>query len=134
MKNWREAVADFEKAFAGDPKLAADGWNRYYGARCAVLAAGAQGTTDKERARLRKLALDWLRADLALHTKHLESGQSADRTRVQIKLRRWQTDTYLAGIREVAALAKLPADERAACEQFWADVAALLKRAEEKPK
>ena len=43
-------------------------------------------------------------------------------------------DPDLAGIRDAAALAKLPADEQKAFTQFWADVAALLKKAEEKPK
>jgi len=38
------------------------------------------------------------------------------------------------GIRDESALAKLPADERAAFTQLWADVAALLKKAEVKPK
>jgi tetratricopeptide (TPR) repeat protein len=131
-KNLKEAVADLEKALAGDPKLADR--NRYNGACYAVLAAGAQGTADNERARLRKLALDWLRADLALHTKQLKSGQSADRSRVQNALRHWQKDRDLAGIRDVAALAKLPAEERTAYETLWAAVAALLKKAEEKPK
>jgi hypothetical protein len=33
-----------------------------------------------------------------------------------------------------AALTKLPADEQKACTQLWADVAALVKKAQEKPK
>jgi hypothetical protein len=37
-----------------------------------------------------------------------------------------------AGLRDKAALAELPAEERAACERLWADVAALLMTAEEK--
>jgi hypothetical protein len=37
-------------------------------------------------------------------------------------------------VRTKAALAKLPADERAAFTQLWADVAALLKKAQAKPK
>jgi hypothetical protein len=45
-------------------------------------------------------------------------------------LRYWQHDLDLAGIRDAAMLAKLPAEERAACEKLWADVAALLKKAE----
>jgi dipeptidyl aminopeptidase/acylaminoacyl peptidase len=130
MKNWKEAAVDFEKAIAGDPKLAADGWNRYYGARCAVLAAGAQGTTDKERARLRKLALDWLRADVTLRTKQLESSKPADRATASHALRYWQQHNDLAGIRDAAALAKLPADEQQAFTRLWADVAALRKQAE----
>ena len=37
-------------------------------------------------------------------------------------------------VRTKAALAKLPADESAAFTQLWADVAALLKKAQAKPK
>jgi hypothetical protein len=136
MGNWKEAVADFEKALAGDPKLADDlnAASRYKGACCAVLAAGANQTTDNEQARLRKLALDWLRADLAQRTKQLQSGQPADRTAAQKALRHWQQDRDLAGIRDAAALAKLPAEERAAYRKLWSDVAALLQKAEEKTK
>ena len=46
-------------------------------------------------------------------------------------MRHWQKDTDLAGIRDAAALAKLPAEEQKACTQLWADVAALLKKAAE---
>jgi tetratricopeptide (TPR) repeat protein len=136
MEKWNEAMADIEKALAGDPKLAddLDAGYRYDAARYAIRAAGARATADNERARLRKLALDWLRADLAVRTRQLQSGQSADRSEAEGALRRWQRDNDLAGIRDTAALAKLPAEERAACEKFWADVAALLKKAEEKPK
>jgi hypothetical protein len=38
-------------------------------------------------------------------------------------------DKDLAAIRDAAALAELPAEERAACERPWSDVAALLKKA-----
>jgi hypothetical protein len=38
----------------------------------------------------------------------------------------------LAGVRDDAALARLPADEREAWQRFWADVADLRKKAEAK--
>jgi hypothetical protein len=44
-------------------------------------------------------------------------------------LRHWQQDSDLAGLREAAALAKLPPEVRAACGRLWADVAALLEKA-----
>jgi len=47
-------------------------------------------------------------------------------------LKRWQWDRDLAGIRDKAALAKLPAEEQKAFTRLWSDVAALLKRAEGK--
>ena len=49
-------------------------------------------------------------------------------------MRHWEKDTDFAGLRDKAALDKLPAEERAACEKLWADVAVLLKKAKEKPK
>ena len=42
-----------------------------------------------------------------------------------------QQNTDLAAIRDEAALAKLPPEERAAFNKLWADVAALLNRTTE---
>src|SRR5262249_11851199 len=44
-------------------------------------------------------------------------------------LRDWQQDGDLAGLRGPVALAKLPPEERQACQQLWADVADPLARA-----
>jgi tetratricopeptide (TPR) repeat protein len=127
----------YAAAFAADPKLADDlrAGHRYNAACHAALAAAGQGEDaasldDKERMRLRQQTHDWLRADLALRRQQLESEKPADRTAVQQALRHWQQDTDLAGIRDAAALAILPADEQQACSQLWADVVALLKQAE----
>ena len=43
-------------------------------------------------------------------------------------LKHWKEDTDLAGIRDAAALAKLPQEERAACKQLWGDVDGLLSK------
>jgi tetratricopeptide (TPR) repeat protein len=127
----------YAAAFAADGKLADDlrAGHRYNAACFVALAAAGQGEDaakldGKERTRLRQQARDWLRADLVLRGKQRESGKAADRAAVQQALRHWQQDTDLAGIRDAAALAKLPAEERAACEKLWADVAALLKQTE----
>src|SRR5262249_5820860 len=107
-----------------------------FSAACwAALAAAGKGEDaakldDKERARLRKQALDWLKADLVLEAKKLESGRSADRAEVQRHLKKWQQDTDLAGIRDQAALEKLPPDEQKAFTQLWADAATLLNKAQ----
>jgi hypothetical protein len=66
--------------------------------------------------------------------KQLQSGPPADNAVVQKALRHWQQNKDLAGIRDNTALAKLPAGERDALDKLWADVAALLKNAEEKSK
>jgi tetratricopeptide (TPR) repeat protein len=127
----------YAAAFAADAKLADDleAGHRYDAACHAALAAAGQGDDatkleDKERTRLRKQALDWLRADLVLHRKQLESGKPTDPAAIQQTLLQWQQDSDFAGIRDAAALAKLAPEERAACEKLWADVAALLKQAE----
>lgn len=126
-------------AFAAEPNLADDlqAQHRYNAACVAALAAAGRGEDaakldDPERARLRRQARDWLRADLARYTKQLERTTPADRAWVRQHLLHWQKDTDLAGLRDAAALANLPADEPKAFAQLWADVAALLLKAEEK--
>ena len=57
-----------------------------------------------------------------------------NRQQVAAIMTHWQQDSDLAGIRDEAALAKLSAEERAACVKLWSDVAALLKKTEEKAK
>ena len=137
-KKMHAAAARFwAKAFAAEAKRADNlqAGHRYNAACSAALAAAGQGEDaakldDKERARLRQQALDWLRADLALWSKLLSSAQSAARVAVQQQMQHWQKDSDLAVIRDKAALAKLPAEEQKAFAQLWADVAALLQKAE----
>jgi serine/threonine-protein kinase len=127
----------YAAAFAADPILSDDlqTGHRYNAACFAALAAAGQGEDaakldDKERARLRQQALDWVRADLALWTKKLESNQPADRATVQSTVEYWRQDPDLAGLRDEAPLAKLPEDERKAWQALWREVEALLERAE----
>jgi tetratricopeptide (TPR) repeat protein len=131
----------YADAFAADPKLAdyQNAGHRYNAACSAALAGAGQGKDaakleGKERARLRQQALDWLRADLALRHKQVESAKPDDRAAVQQALRHWQKDSDLAGLRDREALAKLPAEEQKAFSQLWVDVVALLKKAQEKTK
>jgi tetratricopeptide (TPR) repeat protein len=137
----RTATGLYAATFAADPKLADDlgAMHRYNAACRAALAAAGEGTDagkldDGERTRLRQQALDWLHADLVVRTRQLESDKPADRAAVQQALRHWRRDTDLASLREPDALAKLPAEERAAWEKLWADAANLLTKAEEKTK
>jgi tetratricopeptide (TPR) repeat protein len=123
-------------AFATDPKLAADlaGYHRYNAAcRAALAAAGegkdAKGLTDRERMTLRRQALTWLRADLAGWAKLAKNADDTTRQRIAGTLAHWQKDADLAGLRDPPALARLSAEERAACERLWADVAGLLGKA-----
>ncbi|HZY84961.1 MAG TPA: tetratricopeptide repeat protein, partial [Gemmataceae bacterium] len=134
-KRYATAARFYADAFAADPKLADRRFpdHRYNAARYAVLAAAGQGADgpkpdDKERALLRRQALNWLRAHLALRQKQAESAKAADRTAAQRSLRSWQKEANLASVREQQALATLPAEERAEWEKLWSDVAALLRR------
>jgi serine/threonine-protein kinase len=129
------ATGLYAAAFAADPKLADDlqAEHRYDPACYAALAAAGQGVDvgkldDKEGTRLRQQALDWLRADLGLWNKQLASGPPGDRPTVQLKMRHWQKDSDLAGIRDPAALANMPPEEQKGFAQLWADVAALCRR------
>ncbi len=135
------ATRQYADAIAGDPRLADDliAGHRYNAACNAALAAAGQGDDaakldDKERRRLRQQGLDWLKADLAAWGNRLDSSPSQNRPAIVQTLSHWQKDTDLAGLRDAAALAKLPSDEQKVFNQLWNDVAALLKKAEEKAK
>jgi tetratricopeptide (TPR) repeat protein len=124
-------------AFAADSKLADDlaAAHRYNAACFAALAGAGKGSDaatldDKERDRLRQQALGWLRADLNLWAKLVASGDVGPR-RMTRALGRWQKDADLAGVRDAEALKKLPAEQRAGWAKLWADVAELLKKADD---
>jgi tetratricopeptide (TPR) repeat protein len=126
----------YTEAFADQPRPAQDPeeWYRYGAACAAALAAAGQGKdaaklSDKERACLRRQALDWLHADLAAWTTVLEKAPPQDRLRVQRALQHWQKDLDLAGLRDKEALAKLPEAERTAWRELWADVEHTLVKA-----
>jgi serine/threonine-protein kinase len=133
------SVRFYREAFAKQPKLADDQEQQHrYNAACAAALAGCGKGKDvgklgePERRSWRQQALDWLRADLAVWGPTLDKGNAQTRTRVQQVLRHWQTDADLAGVREPAELARLPAEERQTWQKLWADVDALLKRSERK--
>jgi formylglycine-generating enzyme required for sulfatase activity len=140
-KQFATAARQWAKALAGDPKLG-DGrkeQHRYQAACAAALAAAGQGRdepppNDGAKAKLRGQALDWLTAELKVWDKLVASGPPRDRPFIVQTLSHWQQGSDLAGIRDAAALAKLPAGEHKALAQLWADVAALLKKAKEKPR
>src|SRR5262249_12835567 len=102
------------EAFAAGPKLADDlgGQPPFIAACAAACAAAGKGEDaakldDKERTRLRKQALDWLRADLALRRKQLKSWWPGEAEQARAALALWQKEADLASIRDKAALAKL---------------------------
>jgi serine/threonine-protein kinase len=134
------AARFYAEAFAAEPKRADDlRSGTRYNAACAAAQAGcgqgvdAKSLNDKERARLRRQALDWLQADLSAWRKLLEKNPARIRALVQQTMQHWQQDTDFAGVRGPDALAKLPEAERQDWAKLWADVADLLDRAADKP-
>jgi serine/threonine-protein kinase len=123
--------------FTADPKLAddLDAGHRFRAARAAALAGCGQGTGvsdvgEKERARWRQQAREWLRLDLAAWTKRLETAEAADRAEAQKSLAGWREDPHLAGLRDADALEKLPPAERQIYHELWREVADLLRVAD----
>ncbi len=123
-------------AFAGQPALAS---SHRYDAACAAALAGtgqgkdAAGLDDEQRAQWRKQARDWLAADLAAYTTLAKkAGARATVQKGPLASAHWLKDADLAAVRDEPALAKLPEKEREAWRKLWADVAALLKKLEQK--
>src|SRR5262249_59144797 len=108
---------------------------RYLAACSGVRAAAGQGEDaaqleDAAKAKLRRQALDWLNADLALCSRLLESGPAEARPFIVRPLSHWKEDPDLAGIRDQAALTKLPEEEQQTFTLLWTRATALLKKAE----
>jgi serine/threonine protein kinase/Flp pilus assembly protein TadD len=129
------AVRFYAEAFAQQPQLASDlnKAYRYKAAAMAALAARGEGRDagqleERERARLRKQALDWLQADLARYHRLLETEPRKFSPVVRTRMQHWQKDEDFAGVRG-GALARLPEAERQAWGQLWAEVEQLLTQA-----
>jgi tetratricopeptide (TPR) repeat protein/tRNA A-37 threonylcarbamoyl transferase component Bud32 len=135
-RRYAAAALLYREAFRVEPKLGEDPRSEHrYNAACAAALAGCGKGKDaasldaKERSRLRSQAVAWLRADLTAWRNLLEKAPKQVPSSVGQTLRHWQKDTDLAGVRDRAALAKLPEAERKDWAKLWGDVAALLAKA-----
>jgi tetratricopeptide (TPR) repeat protein len=136
-KQYAASARFFAEAFAAEPRLAEHlpAGHRYAAALASALAgcgrgSDAAGPDDKERARLRRQALDWLQADLEARGRLLDREPDKTRYAVGRVLRRWLWDPDLAGVREPEALARLPDAERQSWQRLWNDLAKTLARTE----
>ena len=112
--DYASAARFWREAFEADPRLAADvGAGHRYNAACAAARAGSEW---HEQARA------WLREDLAAWGVAPVAAAAVART-----LRHWKADPDLAAVRDGEGV---PAEWR----DLWADVDALLARAEEAAK
>ena len=125
------------EAFAADPTrgIGRDSQHRYDAACAAALAAAGKGKDDPPpdadtKNRLRSQSLDWLKSELGEWGKVAASGAPHSGETLVENLQRWKNDLDLAGIRDLADLAKLPPVEQKPWTALWAEVDALLKRTE----
>jgi tetratricopeptide (TPR) repeat protein len=134
----RAAVCLYASALASQPALAEDRreGHRYNAACAAALAAAGQGQDadkleSKERVRLCRQALNWLRADLEAWGRPLDGEPDKARSAVQVArvLGHWLVDSDLASVRGPEALARMPEAERQQWQKLWKDVAERLARA-----
>jgi tetratricopeptide (TPR) repeat protein/tRNA A-37 threonylcarbamoyl transferase component Bud32 len=130
----------YAEAFSARPALADNltSGNRYNAAGAAALAGCGQGQDagnldDKERARLRLQALDWLRADLEAWREVLAKEHENANPVVVQRMQHWLTDPDFAGVRGENSVAKLPEGERRLWLSLWLEVEALRQRAVNSP-
>ncbi|HEV3120832.1 MAG TPA: tetratricopeptide repeat protein [Isosphaeraceae bacterium] len=136
-KNLYGASARFwAEAFQSDRALAddANARNRYNAACAAALAGSGQAKSEPPldlaaQARLRRQALDWLKAELAAWNTKTSGNDPQARAEAAETLKWWQADTDLASVRGADALDRLPESERNDWQALWADVETVLKRA-----
>jgi tetratricopeptide (TPR) repeat protein len=136
-----EVAELFQRCFVRHPDWATGSKKlrpRYYAAVTAAMAArraglGSDRLDEAACRRWREQARRWLRAELDDWAAVQKRGDTAELQALRKEVHYWQEDGWLSGVRDKAALAKLPDAERQAWAQLWADVAALLKRAQAKP-
>lgn len=123
------AVRLYTAAFSADPKLSEDvRTGLRYEAAAAAAQAGcgqgrdAEGLDAEGKAQLRRQARTWLQAELSDWAKLLLKKSPQDRAAVRQALRVWQSDLRLDGVREAAALGRLPEAEREAWRKLWQEV------------
>lgn len=123
----------YDDAFDADPALAENRENNYrYNATCyAMMVVGNDGRnavqlSDKVRTRWRDKAKQWLRDELA-SWKSAASGSAQQRSVAYQRLRSWQMDADLAGLRDPDRLAELSEQERDECRALWAEVDSVLQ-------
>jgi eukaryotic-like serine/threonine-protein kinase len=136
-KRHSAAARFWAEALEADPNLADDRRASHrYNAACAAALAASGETKDvpapdaAAQAKLRRQSLLWLKAEQAAWGKLLESGPAQARIAVARFMNHWKEDKDLAGIRQAEALAKLPEAEQKEWQALWAEVEALLKRAQ----
>jgi serine/threonine protein kinase/Flp pilus assembly protein TadD len=128
------AVRLSEEAFAAAPALADEIHSHRYNAACyAALAAtsregDAAGLDDEARARMRRLALGWLRDELNASRGLLDREGSRSSRIVAQRLQHWMNDPDLDALRG-KHLVRLLMPERHEWQELWQEVEEVRSRA-----
>jgi hypothetical protein len=132
----RTAAKLWGEALEANAQLGADrGTQHRYNAACSAALAGCDKgkddppPSDLEKSNLRHQALDWLKAELDVWAKLLETAGKDQRGAIAQALEHWKEDADLAGIRDDDELTRLPESQREAYLKLWAEVDALLEKA-----
>jgi Flp pilus assembly protein TadD len=136
-KLYAASVRWFGEAFAAQPDSVSH--NRYDAACSAALAGCGQGRdaaelAEEKRARLRRQALDWLRAELDAFRALLTKNSEKTRSDIAGRLQHWQHDPDFDGVRDSKLLDMLPQSERTEWQRFWQEVESLRQRAASPPR
>ena len=130
-KNYDLAVKLYRHAFDGDPELLTRPNATHNAACAAVLLAGGGDPTvtvgDDEWHILHAAARSWLSAELASQVALIPDATPTERQAIGRRLTTALSDRDLRAARDPAALAAMPADERAAWEDYWRKLAAAIE-------
>jgi serine/threonine protein kinase/Tfp pilus assembly protein PilF len=136
-KRYADAARLYADALAAQPKRADDIEKGVrYDAACAAALAGcgqcedASKLDEKERARLRRQALTWLRTYLSQYAQLVEKNDAKARVLLQQRMLHWKQDAAFAGVRG-DPIAMLPEAERQEWHMLWDDVEILRNRTAE---
>ena len=114
------ALRFYQTAFTAEPKLAAS-FDLHQAAFGAIQLSVAAKSSLKATA-ARQQALDWLRSDLPRIDRLISANNTRGIDEARRWLNRWQEDESYSPVRDPAQLSKLPPDEKAAWEKYWADL------------
>ncbi len=130
-KNYDLAVKFWRDAFGGDPEsLATPNAARWAAGAAVMLAAGSDPTVtlgDDEWHFLHATARSWLSAELDFQSALIPKATPNERQVIRNRLMLPLSVPTLRAAREPAALAAMPADERAAWEAYWKKLAAAIE-------
>jgi serine/threonine-protein kinase len=134
-RRYTAAARFYADVLAARPRLADDQMERVrqYAPTVAILAASGRGEdagklSEAERARWRKQARDWMRADLAAWAEGRVGGSAMDRDLVERALVHWRADPDMTVMCDPAALAELPPAERQEWVSLWSEIDSLIDR------